>query len=48
MVVDQTACVWNNETISQKALAGAAGVTEVTIRNRTKELKKNYSELFSL
>ncbi len=41
-------CLENNETISQKALAEAAGVTEVTIRNRTKELKKNYSELFSL
>ena len=38
----------NNEIMSQKQLADAAGVTEVTIRNRAKELKKNHPELFSL
>ena len=38
-------CIKNNETISQKQLADAAGVTEVTIRNRAKELKKKYSEI---
>jgi len=35
----------NNEVMSQKQLADAAGVTEVTIRNRAKELKKKYSEI---
>ncbi len=35
----------NNEIMSQKQLADAAGVTEVTIRNRTKEFKKKYSEI---
>ncbi len=37
----------NNEIMSQKQLAEAAGVTEVTIRNRAKELKKNHSDLFT-
>lgn len=41
-------CLKNNESISQKALAEAAGVTEVTIRNRAKELKKNHPKLFNL
>lgn len=41
-------CLKNNEIISQKALAEAAGVTEVTIRNRAKELKKNHQELFGI
>ncbi len=39
-------CLKNNEQLSQKALAAAAGVTEVTLRNRTKELKKKYPQLF--
>jgi len=33
------ACVMNNEKRTQKVLADAAGVTEVTIRNRYKSLK---------
>ena len=34
------ACVMNGENRIQKAIADAAGVTEVTIRNRYKELKE--------
>lgn len=34
------ACRMNGETRTQKMLAEAAGVTEVTIRNRYTELKK--------
>ena len=34
------ACVQNNEKITQKDIAEAAGVTEVTVRNRYKELKR--------
>jgi len=34
------ACVLNNERRTQKMIADAAGVTEVTIRNRYKGLKK--------
>ena len=34
------ACVENGEKQTQKAIADAAGVTEVTIRNRYKKLKK--------
>jgi transcription initiation factor TFIIIB Brf1 subunit/transcription initiation factor TFIIB len=30
----------NNEKIPQKEIAAASGVTEVTIRNRFKDLKK--------
>jgi transcription initiation factor TFIIB len=41
-------CLKNNETISQKALSEASGVTEVTIRNRAKELKSNNPQLFNL
>jgi len=41
-------CLKNNESISQKALAEVAGVTEVTIRNRAKELKKNHPKLFNI
>ena len=33
------ACVQNNERITQKDIAEAAGVTEVTVRNRYKALK---------
>jgi transcription initiation factor TFIIB len=33
------ACVMNNEKRTQKLIADAAGVTEVTIRNRYKGLK---------
>jgi transcription initiation factor TFIIB len=33
------ACVQNNEKITQKDIAEAAGVTEVTVRNRYKALK---------
>jgi transcription initiation factor TFIIB len=32
-------CLRNDEAITQKDIAGAAGVTEVTIRNRIKDLK---------
>lgn len=35
----------NNEYVVQKRLADAAGVTEVTIRNRAKELKNLYKDL---
>jgi transcription initiation factor TFIIB len=34
------ACLQNGEKITQKDIAEAAGVTEVTVRNRYKELKK--------
>jgi transcription initiation factor TFIIB len=34
------ACLQNNEKITQKDIAEAAGVTEVTVRNRYKTLKK--------
>jgi transcription initiation factor TFIIB len=34
------ACVQNNEKITQKDIAEAAGVTEVTVRNRYKALKE--------
>jgi len=34
------ACVMNGENRTQKVLAEASGVTEVTIRNRYKELKR--------
>jgi transcription initiation factor TFIIB len=34
------ACVINNEKRTQKVIADAAGVTEVTIRNRYKGLKE--------
>jgi transcription initiation factor TFIIB len=34
------ACLQNNEKITQKDIAAAAGVTEVTVRNRYKALKK--------
>ncbi len=36
----------NNEYVVQKRLADAASVTEVTIRNRAKELKNLYKDLF--
>ena len=36
-------CVKNGISITQRSVAEAAGVTEVTIRNRCKELKKKYS-----
>jgi transcription initiation factor TFIIB len=39
-------CIKNNEMVSQKSLAYAAGVTEVTIRNRSKELKEKHYKLF--
>jgi transcription initiation factor TFIIB len=35
------ACVINNEKRTQKVIADAAGVTEVTIRNRYKGLKES-------
>jgi len=35
------ACVKNGVTITQRDLAEAAGVTEVTIRNRYKNLREN-------
>ena len=34
------ACLQHNEKITQKDIAEAAGVTEVTVRNRYKSLKK--------
>jgi transcription initiation factor TFIIB len=34
------ACLQNNEKKTQKDIAEAAGVTEVTVRNRYKTLKK--------
>ena len=34
------ACVQNNEKITQKNIAEAAGVTKVTVRNRYKTLKE--------
>ncbi len=34
------ACLQNNEKVTQKDMADAAGVTEVTVRNRYKGLKK--------
>jgi transcription initiation factor TFIIB len=34
------ACLQQNEKITQKEIAEVAGVTEVTVRNRYKELKK--------
>jgi transcription initiation factor TFIIB len=41
-------CLKNNKNIKQKAIAEAGGVTEVTLRNRVKELKNNHPKLFSL
>jgi len=35
-------CLSNNESITQRDIANAAGVTEVTIRNRFKDLKANF------
>ena len=37
------ACLQNNEKITQKDIAEAAGVTEVTVRNRYKALKRQLS-----
>jgi transcription initiation factor TFIIB len=37
------ACLQNNEKITQKDIAEVAGVTEVTVRNRYKALKKQLS-----
>jgi transcription initiation factor TFIIB len=34
-----TSCVRNDENTTQKNIAEAAGVTEVTIRNRIKDLR---------
>ena len=34
------ACLQHNEKITQRAIAEAAGVTEVTVRNRYKALKR--------
>jgi transcription initiation factor TFIIIB Brf1 subunit/transcription initiation factor TFIIB len=34
----------NNKRITQKAIATASGVTEVTIRNRFKDLKNQIDE----
>lgn len=39
-------CTQNGENVSQKELANAAGVTEVTIRNRTKEVRMKYGYIF--
>ena len=37
------ACLQQSEKITQKDIADAAGVTEVTVRNRYKSLKKQLS-----
>ena len=37
------ACLQNNEKITQKDIADASGVTEVTVRNRYKALKRQQS-----
>jgi transcription initiation factor TFIIB len=42
------ACLKNNEATTQKAIAIAAGVTEVTVRNRYKSLMKELELNFSL
>ena len=34
------ACLQNNEKITQRELADASGVTEVTVRNRYKDLAR--------
>ena len=34
-------CLRNDEAVTQKELAEAAGVTEVTVRNRIRELKSS-------
>jgi transcription initiation factor TFIIB len=36
----------NGETITQSNIAAAAGVTEVTVRNRTRELRDKYELIF--
>lgn len=41
-------CVKNGEDVTQEEVADAAGVTEVTIRNRIKQLKNNHPKLFGL
>ena len=40
-------CVYNGVSITQRDLAEAAGVTEVTIRNRYKGLKEGIAKLES-
>jgi len=42
------ASVINNEKVTQKDLADAAGVTEVTVRNRKNDLFKNLEILYTL
>jgi transcription initiation factor TFIIB len=39
-------CLANGENKTQKDIAGVAGVTEVTIRNRFKDLKKSRPDLY--
>ncbi|HJN62457.1 MAG TPA: TFIIB-type zinc ribbon-containing protein [Candidatus Parcubacteria bacterium] len=39
------ACVLTGESVTQKEIAEAAGVTEVTVRNRYKDLRKNLSDI---
>lgn len=40
-----SSCLSNNEKITQKEIADAAGITEITVRNRFKDLKVNLSIL---
>ncbi len=39
-------CLKNNINVSQKEIAESTGVTEVTIRNRAKEVRTKYEHLF--
>lgn len=39
-------CLKNDEDVSQKEIAQATSVTEVTIRNRAKEIRETYENLF--
>jgi transcription initiation factor TFIIB len=38
-------CIKTGENISQKEISSAPGVTEVTLRNRFKDLKNRLTEL---
>jgi transcription initiation factor TFIIB len=38
----------NGDKVTQKEISEAAGVTEVTIRNRAREIKEKHQDLFQL
>jgi transcription initiation factor TFIIB len=38
-------CVDNSEDISQKAVAEAAGITDVTLRNRLRDIRNSIEDL---